>query len=100
GRRVRIPDVSVLLKDPGSDVVEVPPYICVEVLSRRDEKRDLMDKLKEYSAFGVPNIWVVDPRRRKAFVFDGSVLEEVRGEAFVITNPEIRLPLDEVFLGL
>lgn len=99
-RRVRIPDVCVMLEDPRTDVFDVPPFICIEVISRRDEKHDLLEKLKEYVAFGVPHIWVIDPRRKRAYFYCDGSLQELQGDAFVTTNPEIRLPLDEIFRGL
>jgi Uma2 family endonuclease len=71
--RCRIPDVCVTVTDPGTDVFETPPLICIEILSRRDEMGDVMEKLAEYCAFGVSHIWLIDPRRRKAFVYDGAL---------------------------
>jgi Uma2 family endonuclease len=99
-RRSRVPDVCVTLEDPGTDVFEAPPLIVVEILSRRDEMTDLLEKLDEYAAFGVPYIWVIDPRRKKAFTYAGGRLEEVTGEALTAGTHPIRLPLEEVFRGL
>ena len=98
-RRSRVPDVCVTLAEPPTDVFETPPFICIEILSRRDEMSDLLEKLEEYAAFGVPHIWVIDPRRKKAFIFSGSRLD-VQVEALVTTDPEIRLPLEDIFRGL
>ena len=98
-RRSRIPDVCVTLEEPPTDVFETPPFICIDILSRRDEFGDVFEKLKEYAAFGVPNIWVIDPRKKKVFIFR-RVLEEVEGDALVTSNPEIRMPLEEIFRGL
>lgn len=100
GRRSRVPDVCVTLEDPGIDVFEAPPFIAVEILSKRDEMSDVLEKLDEYAAFGVPHIWVIDPRRKKAFTFEGGRLQEVVGEALTARNPEIQLPLGAVFRGL
>jgi Uma2 family endonuclease len=100
GRCVRTPDVCLTLEDPQIDVFEAPPFICIEVLSKRDERGDLINKLHEYASFGVPNIWVVDPRKQKAFAFTAGNLVEVQADALVTANPEIRLPLEEVFRGL
>ncbi len=99
GRRSRVPDLCVTLEDPHTDVFETPPLIVIEILSRRDEMSDVMEKLDEYAAFGVPHIWVADPRRRKGFTFDGSRLQEVDGE-LAARAESIRLPLEEAFRGL
>src|SRR5947209_11178356 len=98
GRRTRVPDVCVTLDDPGTDVFERPPLIVIEVLSRRDEMSDVLEKLDEYSAFGAPHIWLLDPRRRKAFTFEGGRLQEC--QSGMLTAGQIRLLLEDAFRGL
>lgn len=69
-RRGRIPDLSVFL--PGSqkprrgNVVDFPPDIAVEIVSPSltDQKRDRVEKLQEYAAFGVRYYWLMDPQLR------------------------------------
>jgi Uma2 family endonuclease len=96
-RRSRIPDVCVTLEDPGTDVFETAPLIAIEILSRRDEMSDVLEKLDEYRAFGVPHVWVIDPRRKKAFTYEGGPLEE--SEADALTAGAIA-SLAEAFRGL
>jgi Uma2 family endonuclease len=97
--RCRIPDVCVTAQDPLTDVFETPPLICIEILSRRDETSNVLEKLEEYAAAGVRYIWIVDPRRNKAFSYDGALREVT--SAFVTTDePVVELPLADVFLGL
>jgi Uma2 family endonuclease len=98
GRRSRVPDVCVTLEDPGIDVFEAPPFLAIEILSKRDEMSDILEKLAEYQDFGIPHIWLIDPRRKKAFTYECGRLEAVAGEALIAG--QIRLPLDEVFRGL
>jgi Uma2 family endonuclease len=99
GRRSRVPDVCITLDDPGADVFDVPPFIAIEILSRCDEVSDLLEKLAEYSTFGVLNIWVIDPRRTKAYTYSGTRLEEAAG-ALTAVNPDLAVPFDEIFRGL
>ena len=99
-RRSRVPDVCVTLQDPGTDVFLTPPLIAVEILSKRDEMSDVLEKLDEYVAFGIPHIWVIDPRRKKAFTFEGGRLQEVEGGALTAGANQIQLPLEDVFRGL
>src|SRR5436305_15268314 len=38
--RARIPDICVTLEKPSVEVLVTPPFICIEILSRRDEASD------------------------------------------------------------
>jgi Uma2 family endonuclease len=99
--RSRVPDICVTLEDPGTDVLETHPFIAIEILSRRDEMSNVIEKLEEYAAIQTPYIWLLDPRRKKAFTFSGfSRLEEITGKTLSTTAGEIWLTTDEAFLGL
>lgn len=97
--RCRIPDVLVAMQKSPTDVFEAPPLIWIEVLSRRDEMTNVLEKLAEYAAAGVRYIWVFDPRRKKAYTYDGA-LREVTGALATTEEPVIELPLADVFLEL
>ena len=97
GRRFRIPDVTVVLEAPETEILETAPFIAMEILSKDDRMSAILEKLEEYHRAGAPNIWVFDRRRKKAFTFDGRRLVEVEGKEIVTEAPEIRLALDEVF---
>ena len=98
--RYRIPDVCVTVQEPPADVFETSPLICIEILSRRDEISNMLEKLEEYAAAGVRYIWVVDPRPKKAFAYDGALREVTSGVLATAEEPFVELPLADVFLGL
>ena len=75
--RVRAPDACASWEDPCTDIMEVAPLVCIEVISPEDRFTDLMEKLDEYVAMGVKYNWIVDPWRRKAYAYRRGSLEAV-----------------------
>src|SRR5262249_14024534 len=69
-RRGRKPGISVFFsraqKLPRRGPTRTPPDRMAEVVSRtaRDGRRDRVEKLRDYAAFGVRWYWLVDPRLR------------------------------------
>jgi Uma2 family endonuclease len=61
--RYRIPDVAVLDRaNPREEIATVAPLAVFEVLSSDDKVQELYEKLEDYAAMGIPQIWVVDPK--------------------------------------
>lgn len=94
--RFRIPDVLATWQMPKGRFVKAPPYIVVEVLSRDDRAAEIADKIDDYLDFGVPNIWVVDPRKRRITVptRDGA---SICGDSVATADGKISIPLFEIF---
>jgi len=93
---VRVPDVMVMRdSDPVDEIVVVAPLLCIEVLSPEDRMSEIQEKVDEYLDMGVNSVWVVDPRRRKAFQTDVRSLQPV--EVLTVPDTKIAIPLSEVF---
>jgi Uma2 family endonuclease len=94
--RFRIPDVCVILgQEEPEPILREPPFICIEILSREDRMPRVQKRLDDFLAFGVPNVWVVDPRSRQGYVCTRDGMTEAT--VFRTQNPEFIVPLDEVF---
>jgi Uma2 family endonuclease len=101
--RVRIPDVSVFSRDlPIEQVFTHPQLIAIEVLSPEDRHSKMQQRIDDYRAFGVPNIWVVDPKQRVGWdCSDGNWIRCERfQERFDVAGSPIYLSLDELFREL
>ena len=71
----RKPDTYVYLagrRPPRRGLVTVPPDIMVEIVSPRpkDARRDRVEKVREYAAFGVRFYWIVDPATRELHILE------------------------------
>jgi Uma2 family endonuclease len=88
--RYIIPDVAVFWPEkPTTSIPARAPLIAIEILSADDRMADVRAKLQEYADWGVPHIWLVDPRLGLFYLFrDG--LHEVKSFAV----PEVKLEIN------
>jgi Uma2 family endonuclease len=97
--RYRVPDVVLLNPDdPFDEILIEPPLLCIEVLSPDDRMHDMQDKIDDYLRMGVPAIWVVNPRLRRAFEVVGGGLMPT--EDLQVRGTKIRVSATEVFAEL
>ncbi len=87
--RVRKPDVMFIaaarLKPPGDGWVTVAPDLAVEIVSPNDLAVSIERKIGEYSAAGIPLIWVIYPDTGNTYVYR-------RGQPVVVVDAS--QPLD------
>jgi Uma2 family endonuclease len=99
--RFRIPDVCVVRKGAFEQVVTRPPVLCIEIMSKDDTARALEERIHDYLQFGVPTVWLIDPKTRRAFVYtpDGVRREAADGilRAANPEHPEIEIALSALF---
>jgi Uma2 family endonuclease len=101
GTRFRIPDICVYLGAPPKEqIFRTPPFICIEVLSPRDRMAQVQDRIDDYLKFGVPYIFVINPKNRRAWAYTRAGSTEVKDGMLHTENPELTVPLAEIFAGL
>lgn len=61
----------------GKRVPDDPPFIVMEIVSPDDRLSEVLAKLDEYLAWGVPHIWLVDPQNGTFAVYGASGLRRV-----------------------
>jgi Uma2 family endonuclease len=96
--RFRIPDICVVLADsPVEAIFRRPPFICIEILSKDDTFKSVTERLDDYLAMGVPNVWVVEPHMRRGYIYSSDGFLEVKDGVLRVPNSEIAVPLASIF---
>ena len=62
--RYRIPDLCVKALPHEPTPVLVKPDLAIEIVSPDDTIPEMLTKVGEYLAAGIPHIWVIDPYQR------------------------------------
>jgi Uma2 family endonuclease len=96
--RIRVPDVTIVFgPKPGTRIVKEPPHIVVEVLSPEDRAKRIQEKIADYTEFGVPNIWVLDPENRTAVTYSREGMSSISEGSLRATSPLVEVPMWELF---
>jgi Uma2 family endonuclease len=92
--RFRVPDICVVTGPlPATPILLEPPFLCIEILSREDRMYDMQEKIDDYLAFGVPHVWVINPRQMRAFHYTIDGMREAKDGILQTSNPDIVVPL-------
>ncbi len=98
--RFRIPDICVMLKSQRPEsVLTAAPFLCIEILSPEDRMSRVIERVKEFLAFGVSYVWVIDPESRSAFTYTKDEVREAR-DRLITADPEISISVVELFAEL
>jgi Uma2 family endonuclease len=99
--RYRVPDLCVVRRaTPPEPIVYTPPLLCIEILSRDDRMSEIQERVEDYLAMGVSTVWVVDPRRRRAYTAGTDGTLQPATTALTVPNTEIRISLCDIFAEL
>ena len=99
--RFRVPDVCLIpLKAPMEEIVRTPPLLCIEILSSDDRMSDIQERVEDYLGMGVPAVWVVDPRRRRAYTAVSIGSLQLAPEELTLPATAVRVPVADVFAEL
>jgi Uma2 family endonuclease len=97
----RIPDLAILRNDaPRERILTHPPLLVIEILSPEDRLSRFQDRIDDYIAFGVENIWILDPETRRAWTADRSGLHPANSGELSLPETPIRVVLSELFAEL
>jgi len=98
-RCYRVPDIAVTTHKIPKGILRESPFLCVEVLSPEDRMSRLDERVDDFLAIGVKYIWLVAPRRKKAWIYTSEGRREATN--FLTTSsPDLALPLEEIFTAL
>jgi hypothetical protein len=83
---------------PEDEVFTTPPWLCVEILSPDDTTSSMQQRLDEYLAFGVPNIWVVDPWSHSGWIVTAAGWERAADGIMRTVDNRVAMRLADVLL--
>ena len=99
--RYRVPDVMVLRRGQKTKkIVRDVPLICIEVLSPEDTWARIRERLDEYVAMGVENVWCFEPETREVRRYTAKGFDRVTEPELTVAGTSIHLRLQEVFSAL
>jgi Uma2 family endonuclease len=99
--RVRICDLCLISREAIRErVLHQPPLLCLEILSPEDRLSRAEIVLQDYLNIGVQNIWLLDPIRQAAHIFDAAGLHIVNSTTLTVPNTPIHLDLTEAFAAV
>ncbi|HKW99955.1 MAG TPA: Uma2 family endonuclease [Bryobacteraceae bacterium] len=95
--RFRVPDICVIPGPrPKEQIFTRPPLICIEILSPEDTMTRMQERIEDYLRFGVPHVWVLDPRTKRAYDYTIAGMREAK-DILRSGHSEIAVPLAEIF---
>ena len=100
--RYRVPDVCVMLgAGAGEEVITSVPLVCIEVLSPDDTLPDLQERIDDYLALGVQNVWIFDPVKHAVWIAStGGIITPFTESLLPVVATNLIIDLPPVFAAL
>jgi Uma2 family endonuclease len=96
--RFRVPDVTLVKSfQTIGEIFTAPPHLCIEILSKDDTLDYMQEKIDDYLRFGVPYVWIINPRLRRGYVATKAGMVEAASGVLETSDPDIRAPVAELF---
>ena len=90
--RFRVPDVCVT--DAKAAVEQIPtraPLLCIEVLSPEDRLSRVLERVEDFHAMGVGQVWVFDPQAHQVWISTGESVRKWDGGVLKVEGTLIEL---------
>ena len=81
-------------------IVKRAPLICVEVLSPEDRWQRVLERVRDFQAMGVENVWILNPFTRDAWIALADGSQRHVSDALTVPETPIRIELAEVWAEL
>jgi Uma2 family endonuclease len=60
----------------------------------------MQERISDYLQMGVPYVWLIDPGSRRAWTYTADEIREIKDGVLRTRDPDIEVPLAEVFAEL
>jgi Uma2 family endonuclease len=97
----RVPDLALIRVDaPDEQVLETPPLLCIEILSRQDSMSRTLARIGDMLRMGVPEVWLFNPESRTVYVHSGTSMTTYISGSLTVPRTPIQVGLAEVFSAI
>lgn len=96
--RFRIPDVCIMPAAwKRTPIVREAPMLCIEVKSPDFTLKRERNRAQDFLNMGVPEVWILDPEKRAAYVLRNDGMTEQREGLLKLAGTAIELDLASLF---
>ncbi len=64
--KIRLPDIVMIPAGDSPEILVAPPLLVIEIVSPSNTYSEIHERMRDYAAMGVPNLWIIDPQQRIA----------------------------------